>query len=267
MSKIYKFSAISLVVFGVAFSSLAQNSQSSPSPSPMRVREEIRETNREIQEMREEASGEMQGIRQTTRMRVEDERQEMLQRMEQIRETLRTRIEAKRVELRNKLKNIRDTRKSQTVEKIDKSMDDLNERMTDHFLSALDQLENILVRIGERADRSEESGVDVSSVRSAIETARDAISEARTAIESQAGKTYNLAITTEDKLKTDVGKARQQLHDDLKSVFELLKSARNAVHDAARAFAEANGRNVPEPSPSSSPTESPSVSASPSPTV
>ena len=127
------------------------------------------------------------------------------------------------------------------VEKIDKFLDALNERMMKHFTNVLEKLEDVLVKINDRADKVEGNGMDVSSVRTAIETAHQAISMARTAIETQTGKTHTITITTEEGLKTEIGKARQALHDEIRLVFEKVKLAKEAVHNAARALAGLRG--------------------------
>ena len=86
---------------------------------------------------------------------------------------------------------------------------------------------------------------------------------AEAVVEAQAGKTYTLTVNSEDKLRDDVGKARQSLHADLRAVHQKVKLAMDAVHEATRAFAKAHGRDLPSPSPSFSPTVSPTVSVSP----
>ena len=156
---------------------------------------------------------------------------------------LKERIEAKRYELKERLITIKDERKRQVVEKIDKALDALNERMMDHFDNVLDRLDKILIKIRERADRAEESGYDVSTVGSAIETARQAIADARAAIEVQVGKTHTIPVTAEESLRTNVGKARQALHEELSLVFKKIKLAKEAVHDVAKALADLRGNN------------------------
>ena len=54
----------------------------------------------------------------------------------------------------------------------------------------------------------------------------------------KAGKTYSFTVTTEDKLRSDVGAARQALHADLVAVREIVKAARDAVKSAAVALGQ-----------------------------
>lgn len=277
------------MIFGLVLFASAQDS-SSPTPIPVRspvktpIRQEIRDTRKEnvqeIKEVRQENIQErketmqqnleeMKRKRETFKEDMEKKREELKDRMEQKREELKTRIETKRTELKERLTKIKDERKKQVVERIDKSLDALNERVTKHFLSALEKLEDILARINERTDKAEGQGTDASSVDTAIAVAQAAINDAKAAVEVQADKTYTLTINTEDKLREDVGKTRQALHADLRAVQEKVKVARDAVHEAARAFAKVHGRDLATPSPtvSASPTVSPTPTSTPTPTA
>ena len=279
MNKIFKVSSISLAMLVLAFFVSAEETNTTlrPSPSPvkprpsavMEKREEVkqnleqkREELRQNMELRkEELKQNVEERRETLKQEMEQKREELKDRMEQKREELKTRIETKREELKSRLTKIKDERKKQVVERIDKSLDAINERITSNLLKVLEKLEDILVRIGERTDKAESNGVNVSSVDSAIVSAQTAINDAKAAVEAQSAKTYTIIVSTEDKLKSDVGRARQALHADLKLVQEKVKVARNAVHEVARAYAKAHGRDLP--SPSVSPSSSPMTSASP----
>lgn len=141
---------------------------------------------------------------------------------------------------------IRDARKRQVVERIDERLSALNNQLTTHFGNALDTLENVLNRISSRADKAAaEKGIDVSAVRGAIAGAQTAIANARAAVAAQAAKTYTIIVTTDTKLRGDVGKSRQALHGDLKNVFELVRTAHDAVRNAAVTLAHRMG--VPGP--------------------
>ncbi|MBI2064794.1 MAG: hypothetical protein HYT62_01930 [Candidatus Yanofskybacteria bacterium] len=272
-NKLVKISVISFASLGLALSVFAQT----PSPTSRSEIKDARRENKEeakqiLEQKREELKQnsenkreELKQNREELKQDFEQKREELKDRLEQKKEELKDRIENKREELKKRLEKIKDNRKKQVVEKIDKNLDSLNEKITDRLLENLKKLEDILVRIGERTDVAEGRGVDVSSVDSAVVAAQAAIGDVKTAVEVQATKTYSLAISTEDKLKTDVGKTRRLLQEDLKVVSEKVKVARNAVHEAAQAFAKAHGRDLPEISPtiSVSPAPSPSVTTNP----
>ena len=150
-----------------------------------------------------------------------------------------TQIEERRAELQTRLQSIRDERKKQAVERIHEAVNALNERMTDHFTNVLDQIDKMLDRVESRTDKAEANGLDVSTVRPEITNAENAIAAARAAVEAQAGKVYEVQITgSETTLRADVGKTRQELHEDLTGVRDLVKAAREAVRNAAVTLAQ-----------------------------
>ena len=136
--------------------------------------------------------------------------------------------------------------------------------MLDHYSNILDQLGNILNRISDRAGKDKDKGMDITTVTNAVNNSTVAIKTARDAIVVQTGKTYPITVTTEDKLKTDVGAARKLLHDDLVKVRNLVIAVRDAVHSATSALAQLH--KIVLPSVSVSLSVSPSVSVTPTPT-
>lgn len=169
---------------------------------------------------------------------IDQKRIEFKNQIETKRAELKNTIETKRQELKERLKVVKNERKKEAVERIDNRLDALNERMTNHFSEVLERLEKVLSNIASRADKAAVSGVDVSTIRTAITDAQSAISASRQAIETQAGKTYKIDITTETGLRQDVGKARQGLHDDLVKVRDTVFAGREAVKKAATTLAQ-----------------------------
>lgn len=239
------FFSFSLAVLAHDVSESAQRSVSQTRTEAREARQGAREIRQEARELRREAKEELLGnarekIREARRIK----REEFRSRVGEMREEARNRIENHREKLQERLKNrVKDERKKEAVERINDSMVRLNDRMVGHFSDILDQIERVLERIGERADRAEERGVDVFAVRTAIDEAYEAISKARGQVEVRAGKVYEVNITTEDNLRTDVGKARRALHDDLVQVRDLVKVARDAVREAAVVLGQASEPN------------------------
>src|SRR3989344_2536846 len=168
------------------------------------------------------------------------------------RQEIKTNVQEKRQEVRATVHETREEIKKQVVERIDGQMDALNDRLLKHYLNVLDKLSDVLVKISTRTDKAEERGVDVAAVRTAVDAANRAIVAARSAIETQSGKTYTIQISTEEGLKNDVGKARQALHKDLTAVRLVVKAAHEAVRQAAKTLAQ-----LPRPTPTPEATESP----------
>ena len=212
--------------------------------------------------------------------KIEEKRIEMEKRITEKREEMEDKITKKHEELEERLLTIKEERKRKTVEKIDEHFEKLNKKLTDHYFNVLVKIEKILNKISKRADKAEAHGYDVSEVRSAIQSAKDAINGSREAIVAQAGKIYSIEIIGEDTLRNDVTETRKKLHNDLKNTRLTVKSAHDAVRKAAVALAQIpkvdeleiedgdeTESETPSPSPSVSPSPSPSASPSPTPSL
>ena len=187
----------------------------------------------EIQQIRTSATESIEAARTAMRAEIEKRQEEFKSMMREQREKTKKRIEEKQKTLRERLQTIKNENKKRIVENIDTRMDALNEQRTTQFESALDQMDGVVGRVVERADRAEAQGRDVASARAAIVHAKNAIASARSAVLAQAGKTYAITITTDAKLKDDVKKTRDMFSGDLRVVFASVKDARDAVHAAA----------------------------------
>lgn len=200
--------------------------------------EKKEEARTSLQDKRQELKERNLKNREELKQRVEERKEELKTRVEEKREEIKNKVEHKREELKKKLEEIKDEKKRQSVERIDRQLDELNRRLLDHYLNMSNKLSDVLIKIAERADKAEERGVDISATRTAIDKANGAIEAVKVAVENQAGKTYTIQVTTEEGLKTDVGKARQALHGDLASVREVVKAAYEAVRSVATTFAK-----------------------------
>jgi uncharacterized membrane protein len=216
---------ITLAILGIGIVALAQTT----TPRLLeRIRERSRISTQEFQQNRGEIQKLMEQNQLEIRNRIENKREEMKAKIDTFKDQLRARMREKISE-----------KKQAVVERIYERVNDLNKRMTDHYLNVLDHLEKVLERIESRTAKAKINGRDVAQVETAIEKARQAINTARAAVEAQAEKVYPPPeITTEENLKLDVGKLRKQLHDDLKAVEKLVKDARDAVREAAVALAQ-----------------------------
>lgn len=178
---------------------------------------------------------------------IEANRNEFRNTIEQKREELKAKIEMEKEQLRERLMKIKDGKKREIVERISQQIADLNKKITDHFSDALVKLENVLVNINDRADKTEAKGLNVDSVSLAINSAKSKIENARVAIQTQASKLYSITVSSENALKLDVGVSRQALQNDLKQLQNVVRETKNAVHDAATTLAGIVNENVPQP--------------------
>ena len=219
---------IVLVILGVGIAVSAQT-------TTPRLLERIREKSRISKEEFQQNRAEMQRL-------IKQNQVEFRNQIREKREEMKTQIEALKEQLRKRLKERISERKRAIVERVYERINALNEIMTNHYLDILDHLEKVLERIESRTAKAKLNGRDVTQVEAAIEKAHQAINTAREAVKVQAEKIYQPPeITSEENLRLDVGKLRQQLHNDLKSVEKLVKEARDAVRQAAVALAQIPG--------------------------
>ena len=64
--------------------------------------------------------------------------------------------------------------------------------------------------------------------------------EARSAVAAQAAKTYTITISTEDKLKFNVGETMKALKTDLQAVHQKIVDARKTIADVIRSVKKAS---------------------------
>ena len=195
----------------------------------------------ETKEARQQILKDMQQIREQRYSDVMKLRESFKNDLEERRAEMKAKLEANSGVLREKLSSIRDERKKALVEKLDKHFKEIDNRMAGHFTKILDKLEDVLGKIDDRADKAETNGKDVSSIRTAIDAAHKLIQTARDLITAQAGKTYPINITTEDKLGPAVSSSRNALHDDLQKIRDAAHAARKGVGDAVRALSAIQG--------------------------
>jgi chromosome segregation ATPase len=149
------------------------------------------------------------------------------------RKDIEAKIQAQREILKKRLAKISEQKRT-IVDRIYVRVQELNKRMTDHYLDVLEKINEILERIEIKAEKMKSQGVDTAELQKSIENAKTKIEKARQAVLTQAQKIYPPpTITTEKRLKLNVGVTRKQLNTDLKSVERLVKDARAAVQNCA----------------------------------
>lgn len=254
-------SIISLVLIGILSVGYLTLAKENTKKSDLRGQKD--QFQQDIKDAKAKAGAEIKDARIQLKNTAEAMKEDLKKRKEEFNDTIKAKqaeledqIKTKKENLKTRLEKIKDENKKKTVERIDRQMDVLNEKMMKHFSNVLDKLEEMLIRISERADKAfAERGLDVSAVRLATEKAKIAIASARLAIEVQSGKTYTIKITTENVLKTNVGKARQSLGTDLAKVRDAVKAAQSAVKNAAVVLAQLVIKPKVSPSPSTACTQ------------
>ncbi len=100
-----------------------------------------------------------------------------------------------------------------------------------------------MLAIESRSDKASLNGADVANVRTLITTAESAVASARTAISTQAGKTYNVELVDEATAKDSLKTTRDTLKADLEVMKSKIKLAHEAVKSAAKALKAIQGVN------------------------
>ncbi len=132
-----------------------------------------------------------------------------------------------RGEFRQKLQTLKDERKKKIVERADLKLAEINKRRTDAMMRHLDKMSEILAKVKAR-------GGDTT-------VAEAVVAEARSAVAAQAAKIYTIIITTEDKLRINVGETMRALMTDLRKLHEeKIVAARKAVSDAIKSVKPAS---------------------------
>lgn len=185
----------------------------------------------------------------TRKDRVQERKETLQQRRAEIKENAEKRLEelkakleqarnvmkARRETFREKVQTIKDTRKQNAVNRVDQRIATVNKNHTDRFSKALAELERLLGKISDKTTQMKAEGKDTTALEDAIALAQQALSDAKTAVEEQAGKEYIAAIADETTLRVTVGTTISQFRLDLNNTRKSVVNAKQAVLNAARA--------------------------------
>lgn len=146
---------------------------------------------------------------------------------------------AARAEFKEKMSELKDERKKNIIEKLDTRFAAVNKKATDHFTQVLDRMSAVLAKIKTKAVEAKAAGRrDTATLDADIVIAENLISSAKFEITQQADKEYVITLSTEDKLRMDVGKTASSLHADLRDVHKTVIEAKQAVMKAASDLAQ-----------------------------
>lgn len=172
----------------------------------------------------------------------EQNRIELQNAIQEKKEELKIIREQKQEEFRLKLQEIKDTRKQKIVANLDRSYVNINNRWTTHFKNVLERLTKILDKVKIRAENQKNS-----EALSLIDGIYKQIKLVETAVEEQAGKTYTIEITSEDKLGEAAKTVHSQLRNDLQELREQIKDIRESIHKVIQTLKQPGVTNQPTP--------------------
>jgi len=169
-------------------------------------------------------------------------RQEVKENREERIETRQT----KREEFKEKREAISDERKQALLERIDAQMNKVNENLTNMWQRLIDRMQELTGKLQTRIDALTADGKDTTAAQTALNEADAALITAENAVVAQAEKDYVIEFTDENGLKVGATTAKTTLRTDLKAVHDLVKAAREQLHEALVATKEIAGENSEE---------------------
>lgn len=149
-------------------------------------------------------------------------------------EERRLKIASHEAEMKAKIQKFKDKQKAEIAARINTNLNRINQNQTDTMLKNLDLMSSLLDKLADRVTQGTPDIKDPALANQAIADAREAIANARTAVEAQAQKDYTIAVTTETRIRLDAQAKRDQLHTDIKAVRKLVIDAKQAVSNAIR---------------------------------
>lgn len=182
---------------------------------------------------------------ESDRPRIE-KRQEIRQ---EVRENREERIETrqtKRAEFKERWAAIRDKNKQIVLERIDAQMNKVNENLTNMWQRLIDRMQELAGKLQTRIDALTADGKDTAAAQAALNEADAALTTAENAVAAQAEKDYVIEFADENGLRVGATTAKTALRADLKAVHDLVKAARQQLHEALVAAKEIAGEELEE---------------------
>ena len=208
------------------------------------IEDKVKENKYENKLKKEEVKNEFKNAKEGIKEAQKNKLQSMLQNIKEKREMLKTQLEANKEETKIKveaaknnlqlgLAKIKNENKKISTENIVNAIQKLNIKTTDILNDKINKLENVLMSIDSRIAKAEDKDIDVTNVKLEVLKAKESIDKARVIVAEQAKKVYEVNITSEANLKTDMKTLRDTFVKDIKIVRDSVKSADQRVRDIA----------------------------------
>ena len=146
--------------------------------------------------------------------------------------------------LREKLQMFKDKKKATIIERINENFAKINQRRSGQMMQHVDTLQTIASKAESRATSAQEAGTDISAVMTELRSVQTEISKAKSAVEAQSKKTYEITIASESGAKAAVKSTRDLLEQDLKSTHNLVKEARRLLMNVITKLGQAVGEGA-----------------------
>jgi len=156
--------------------------------------------------------------------------------IEKIRLEKKSEMAVKKAEFEEQLQTLKDETKKQIAEKISERLTTSNTNATNRMFEIIDKLNEIMLRIEAKVTDAKINGINTTVQEEGIQNAKLAIQGASDAITEQAAKEYIITVGDDTTLRNDVGTVVSQQKQDLRTTYELVRSARQAVRQVAKSL-------------------------------
>lgn len=140
-------------------------------------------------------------------------------------------IEAKKEETKANIEAKLEEKKEQAVNRIQTRLAKINTRRATYYLNMLDHLTKITDKIQSHADTLFENHGFDQDTQNAIDATYDVITSAQLVVEEQQGKTYEITVSSDETVKSEVKAVRDLLHTDLTSTKSTIHTTRDTVQN------------------------------------
>lgn len=192
------------------------------------------------EKFQQEAERKLEALPAEAQARIESIKQEF----EAKREEAKASFETQKEVLKEKISAIKDQKKQETVSRLNENINELNKKKTEEFSKVVAKLEGIWASIQNKATQAAANGAEVGFISEAQSQVDSLFSAAKDSLNQQTGKSYELNITTEDNLKTDIGQVRQTLESDLKAVREKIGAIKEMLYKEANQLSQVSMSSV-----------------------
>ncbi len=156
--------------------------------------------------------------------------------IEKIRLEKKSEMAVKKAKFEEQLQTLKDETKKQIAEKISERLTTSNTNATNRMFEIIDKLNEIMLRIEAKVTDAKINGINTTVQEEGIQNAKLAIQGASDAITEQAAKEYIITVGDDTTLRNDVGTVVSQQKQDLRTTYELVRSARQAVRQVAKSL-------------------------------
>lgn len=152
----------------------------------------------------------------------------------------------KQQEYKEKVSEMKDARKKALVEKFAKELESLKQRRYLQLQANLTLINKALAKAELAVAEARSKGLDVSGLEEKLASAKAAVQDAQTAVESLKSLDLTPTISSETNVSSDLQKVKSKYMAEVESVLAKVKSAREAVNKLVYGLKEVRNAKIKE---------------------